>query len=260
MTAHATRLLAITREISLAIEHCELTHLERTTIDLATARAEHEAYEAVLRELGCDVHRLPAGPDMADSVFIEDAALVLDELAVVTRPGAASRRAETAAVAEAVRGLRPVAAILAPGTLDGGDVLRIGKRLFVGVGYRSNDAGVSQLRSILKSQEYSVDAVAFTGCLHLKSAVSIVADDLLLVNPAWVDASRFGDMRLIEVDPAEPFAANALLVGETVVYPREHVRTLERLRAAGLDVRPVPAGELAKAEGGVTCCCLLLRV
>ena len=260
MTIQTARLLALTREISPSIEQCELTHLERTTIDLARARAEHAAYESILRELGCRVERLPAGPEMADSVFIEDAAVVLDELAVITRPGAASRRAETAAVSEAVRAHRPVAAILAPGTLDGGDVLRIGKRLFVGAGYRSNDAGIAQMRSIVKSQGYSVDAVTFTGCLHLKSAVSIVADDLLLVNPAWVDAGRFGAMRVIEVDPAEPFAANALLVGDTVVYPREHARTLERLVGAGLDVRPVPAGELAKAEGGVTCCSLLLRV
>jgi dimethylargininase len=260
MTHRAPRLLAITRDISPAIEHCELTHLERTTIDLARARAEHDAYEAVLRELGCGVERLAAGPEMADSVFIEDTAVVLDELAVITRPGAASRRAETAAVAEAVRRHRPVAAILAPGTLDGGDVLRIGKRLFVGSGYRSNDAGIRQLRSIVSSQGYSVDAVPFEGCLHLKSAASVVADDLVLVNPRWVDTGYFAPMRTIAVDPSEPFAANALRIGDTVIYPAEHTRTRERLAAAGLDVRLVPAGELAKAEGGVTCCCLLLGV
>jgi len=253
-----SRPLAITRDISPAIEHCELTHLERTTIDLARARAEHEAYESVLRELGCQVQRLPAGPDMPDSVFIEDAAIVLDELAVITRPGAESRRVETAAVSQAVREHRPVAAILAPGTLDGGDVLRIGKRLFVGVGYRSNESGIAQLRTIVMSQGYSVDAVPFEGCLHLKTAVSIVADDLLLVNPAWVDVARFGPMRTIETDPGEPFAANALMVGSAVVYPREHRATLERLEAAGLDLRPVAAGELAKAESGPTCCCLLV--
>ena len=258
MTHHALPLLAITRDISPAIEQCELTHLDRTPIDIARARAEHGTYEATLRDLGCRVERLPAGAAMADSVFIEDTALVLDELAVITRPGAESRRAETTAVSTAVRRHRPVAAILAPGTLDGGDVLRIGKRLFVGTGYRSNDAGVAQLRSIVSSQGYSVDAVPFQGCLHLKSAVSTVADDLLLVNPSWVDADRFGPMRTIEVDPAEPFAANALRVGESVIYPAEHTRTLKRLEAAGLHVRPVPAGELAKAEGGVTCCCLLV--
>ena len=260
MTEHAPRLLALTRDISPAIEHCELTHLERMTIDLARARSEHEAYEATLRDLGCEVQRLPAGPELADSVFIEDAALVLDELAVITRPGAESRRAETAGVAEALRGYRPVAAILAPGTLDGGDILRMGRELLVGVGYRSNEAGVKQLRSIVGSQGYTAEAMAFQGCLHLKSAVSTIADDTVLINPAWVDAGRFSSMRIIEIDPAEPFAANALRVADSIIYPAEHMRTAARLTAAGFDVRPVPAGELAKAEGGVTCCSLLLRM
>lgn len=252
-------LLAITREISPAIAHCELTHLDRAPIDLARAESEHDAYEATLRELGCDVRRLTAGPHMADSVFIEDTAVVLDELAVITRPGAESRRTETAAVAATLRSLRPIAAILAPGIMDGGDVMRVGRTLYVGVGSRTNDAAIKQLRSIVASQGYAVEAVSFEGCLHLKTAVSVVADDLLLVNPRWVDGRRFGEMRMIEVDPAEPFAANALRVHDAVVYPAEYVRTTARLEAAGLDVRPVPAGELAKGEGGVTCCSLIVH-
>lgn len=251
-------LLALTREISPAIERCELTHLERTPIDLATARAEHEEYEEALRLLGCEVRRLPAGREMADSVFIEDTAVVLDELAVITRPGAASRRSETAAVAEAVRLHRPIAAVLAPGTLDGGDVLTVGRRLFVGRGHRSNDAGIAQLRAIVSSHGYSVTAIEFMGCLHLKSTATLVAPDLVLLNPAWVDPERFHPLRTIAIDPAEPFAANALRVGDTLIYPREHPRTLERLEAAGLTVHAVPAGELAKAEGAVTCCSLLI--
>ena len=258
MPSQPTRRLAFTRDISPAIENCELTHLERTTIDLTRARAEHNEYEAALRALGYEVKRLPSGPDMPDSVFIEDAAIVLDELAVIMRPGADSRRVETTAVAEAVKTYRPVAAILAPGTIDGGDVLRIGRRLYVGVGYRSNDGGVKQLGAIVSSQGYSVEAVQFQGCLHLKSAVTLVADDMVLINPEWVDADRFQPLRTIDVDPSEPYAANALLIDGTVVYPAEHVRTRKRLEAAGLTVHPVPAGELAKAEGGVTCCSLLL--
>jgi dimethylargininase len=195
---------------------------------------------------------------MPDSVFIEDTAIVLDELAVITRPGAESRRVETAAVAAAVRSYRPVAAILAPGTLDGGDVLLAGRRLFVGVGYRSNEAGTNQLRAIVSSQGYTVDAVPFTGCLHLKSAASLVADDLVLINPAWVEAARFHPLRTIEIDPSEPYAANALPIGDTIIYPAEHVRTRARLEAAGLKLHTVPADELAKAEGAVTCCSLLL--
>jgi len=258
MHEHRSHTKALTRDISPAIEHCELTHLERTPIDLARARAEHEVYEETLRQLGCDVTRLPAAPDMPDSVFIEDTAVVLDELAVITRPGAESRRVETAAVATALREYRPVAAVLAPGTLDGGDVLRMGRRVLVGVGYRSNEAGVKQLRAMAGSQGYSVEGVAFQGCLHLKSAASVVADDLVLINPAWVDAGLFGTMRVLEVDPAEPYGANALRVGDAVIYPVEHERTLRRLEAAGLTIHPVPAGELAKAEGAVTCCSLII--
>ena len=257
--ASTARYLAITREISPAIEQCELTHLERTTIDLVRARAEHELYEAALRALGCEIVRLAAGPDMPDSVFIEDMAVVLDELAVITRPGAASRRVETAAVAAALRSHRPIAAILGPGTLDGGDVQLIGRTLYVGVGHRTNDAGVRQLRSIVASQGYSVEAVPFAGCLHLKSAISLVADDVLLVNPEWVEASRFGRCRTMNVDPAEPYAANAVLLGDSIIYPAEHVRTLRQLEQAGIRVRSVPAAELAKAEGAVTCCSLILR-
>jgi len=260
MAHHAHRFLAFTREISPAIEHCELTHLERTTINLERARSEHAAYEAALRGLGCEVRRLSAGNDMPDSVFIEDTAVVLDELAIITRPGAESRRAETPAVAEAVRRYRPVAAVLAPGTLDGGDVLLVDRRLIVGCGYRSNEAGIKQLRSVVASQGYDVEAATFTGCLHLKSAATLVADDLVLLNPAWIDPGLFDPLRTIEVDPAEPYAANALRVGDAIIYPVEHARTLKRLEAAGLTIYPVPAGELAKAEGAVTCCSLLLAV
>jgi dimethylargininase len=250
--------LALTRDISPSIEQCELTHLERAPIDLARARAEHAAYEDALRALGCHVQRLTAEATMADAVFIEDTAVVLDELAVITRPGAASRRPETAAVSRALRPYRPVAAILAPGTLDGGDVLRIGRCLLVGSGRRSNDHGMAQLRSIVASQGYSVEAVPIDGCLHLKSAATLVSDDLVLFNPAWVGAERFHPLRTLAIDPAEPFAANALRVGDTIIYPQEHERTRKRLEMAGLTVRGVPAGELAKAEGGVTCCSLLV--
>jgi dimethylargininase len=236
---------------------CELTHLERVPIDLERARAEHASYEDVLRRLGCHVTRLPATDDMADSVFIEDTAVVLDEMAVLARPGAPSRRAEVAAVGIALRSHRPIAAILPSGTIDGGDVLRAGRRLFVGVGARTNADGAKQLRGISAPFGYSVEETPFEGCLHLKTAATSVADDLVLVNPEWVDPGRFAPLRTIAVDPAEPFAANALRIGADVVYPAEYPRTRARLEAAGLRVHGVAARELAKAEGGVTCCSLV---
>lgn len=253
-------LLALTRALSPRIAECELTHLGRSPIDVERARAEHAAYEAALRALGCAVERVPAAPELPDSVFIEDTVVVLDELAVICRPGAESRRPETAGVAAALRAFRPLAAVLAPGTLDGGDVLRVGRRLLVGRSARTNDAGIRQLRSIVSSQGYEVVAVPFSGCLHLKTAATLVADDVALVNPAWVKVAALAPLRTIAVDAAEPFGANALRVGDAVVYPSEFPRTIARLAAEGITVRTVPAGELAKAEGGVTCCSVLFTV
>ncbi len=259
MIAAVPQLLAFTRDISPAIAHCELTHLERVAIDLEVARTQHECYERALSELGCRVHRLAAGDDMPDSVFIEDAAIVFDELAIATRPGAASRRLEIPAVARALADHRLLHEIVAPGTLDGGDVLVASRRVFAGCSGRTNAAGIDQLRRILAPFGYATEAIEVTACLHLKSALCTVAEGTLLINRAWVDASRFGAFDLIDVDPSEPFAANALPIDDAVIFPSEYPRTAERLRARGLRVHAVPAGELAKAEGGVTCCSLILN-
>lgn len=251
-------MLALTRAISPSIVSCELTHLDRAPIDLLRARAEQEAYEAALRECGCTVQRLAADAAMPDSVFIEDTAIVLDEMAIITRPGASSRRGESEAVREVLRRHRELHELTAPATIDGGDVLRIGRRLLVGAGPRSNDEGRRQLAAIVAAFGYSVEAVPFAGCLHLKTAATLVADDTVLFNPRWVDAAALGVAHAIAVDPAEPFAANAVRIGERVIHPAEFPRTRARLEQAGIRVLTVPAGELAKAEGGVTCCSLLV--
>lgn len=255
--ANTSMWIAITREISPRIAECELTHLARAPIDLQRAQAQHRQYEQLLAELGCRLVRLPAKPDLPDSVFVEDAAVVLDELAVITRPGAASRRAETASVADALKPYRKLFHIEPPGTLDGGDVLRVGKTLYVGRSERSNREGIEQLRRVIARFGYAVIPVEIHGCLHLKSAVTRVAENTLLINRAWVDAAAFQHLRLIDVAPTEPFAANALLIGNTVVYPEAFPETRELLEKQGLRIRTVDASELAKAEGGVTCCSLI---
>ena len=250
--------IAITRNVSPAITRCELTHLQRQAIDVAVAARQHEAYERCLTGLGCRVLSLPAEPGLPDSVFIEDTAVVLDQLAVVTRPGAASRRAETPAVARVLAEYRPVAAIRAPGTLDGGDVLRVGPRVFVGLSARSSEDGIQQLRALVSPHGYGVEALPVTGCLHLKSAVTQVAPEVVLLNPEWVDPAAFDRYGRIEVDPSEPYAANALLIGDAVLYPTAFPRTAARLERAGIRLAPVDVSELAKAEGAVTCCSLIL--
>jgi dimethylargininase len=251
--------IAITREVSPSIEQCELTHLDREAIDLDLARAQHRQYEACLAALGCQIQRLPPEPELPDAVFVEDVAVMLDELAIMTRPGAASRRPETHSVAEALAPYRRLAYIQAPGTLDGGDVLRVDQTLWVGLSSRSNPAGMKQMHALLAPLGYTVRGVAVDGCLHLKSAVTQVARDTLLINPAWVDAAAFGPMNLIEVAPAELFAANALLMGESVVYPAAYPATRHRLEEEGILVRVVDISELGKAEGGVTCCSLIFE-
>ena len=259
MTTDSTRWLALTRDISPALPDCALTHLERAPINLERARTQHAAYEAVLAELGCQVHRLGADEGMPDSVFIEDTAVVLDEVAVITRPGAPSRRGETAAVTTALAEHRRLVRLEAPARLDGGDVLVVDRRVFVGRSERTNMTGIRQLRDALRKHGYTVEAVSLHGCLHLKTAVSRVGDGRLVINRNWVPAEAFAGFDRIDVDASEPFAANALRVGDRVIYPAEFPRTGERLRAAGIDVVPVPADELAKAEGGVTCCSLVFR-
>lgn len=252
--------LALTRAVSPSLARGERTHLDRAPIDLDRACRQHEEYERRLSELGCTVRRLPADPDLPDSVFVEDTCVVLDEVAVIARPGAESRRPETRAVAEALRPHRTLASIGPPATLDGGDVLLLGRTLFVGLSRRSNQAGVDQLRRLLGPWGYAVTGVPIMGCLHLKSAASRVERNTLLVNRTWVDPRAFGDVALIEVDPAEPFAANALLVDECVIYPAAFPRTQRRLEQRGIRVAAVEVSELQKAEGGVTCCSVIFEI
>lgn len=252
-------LIAITREVSPSLGDCELSFVSRTAIDVERARAQHLDYLRTLLALGCRVLTLPAEPQYPDAVFVEDVAVVLDEVAVMTRPGAASRRGEGPSVADALRAYRPLHAIEAPATLDGGDVLCVGRTLYVGQAARSNAEAVAQLQSLLAPFGYTVRGVATHGCLHLKSAVTQVADDTLLVQPQWIDRDIFGDMRVIEVDPDEAHAANALRVGGVAVLPACFARTRQRLLDAGIEVASVDVSELQKAEGAVTCCSLVFR-
>lgn len=254
-------LMAITREISAAFQTCELTHLERVPIDLDRARAQHAAYEWALVEAGCTVRRLDSGADMPDAVFVEDIALVLDEGAVICRPGVESRRAETPGVLEALaRHGRPLQHIKAPGTLDGGDVLVVGRQVFVGASARTNGAGIDQLARILEPVGYAVRAVPVRGCLHLKSAATAIAPDTVLINRERVPADAFTGLSLLDIDPQEPDGANALAIADVVVYPTAFPRTRERLERRGLRVRPVDVDELLKAEGAVTCCSVIFEM
>jgi dimethylargininase len=254
-----TARIALVRAVSDSIVDCELTHLERTSIDAARARDQHAEYCAALRAAGCEVVEVPALHDHPDAVFVEDCAVVVDGLAVITRPGAASRRGEVESVASVLARYRPLARIVEPATLDGGDVLRIGRTLFVGMTPRTNAEGIAQLRALLAPHGDAVVAVPVKGCLHLKTGVTEVAPGVVLINPEWIDPTPFAGLTRIEVDPDEPMAANALRLGDRVIYPDAFPRTAARLAARGVVLARVPADELGKAEGGVTCCSIVFE-
>jgi dimethylargininase len=251
-------MLALVREVSPQLAQCELTHLEREAIDAQRAMRQHRDYTKALQALGCDLQWLAPLPPCPDSVFVEDTAVVLAEIAVVTRPGAASRRGETPTVKQALEKHTSVSVIAEPGCLDGGDVLHIGRTLYVGLSARTNEAGIDQLARLLGPHGYRVAKVPLSGCLHLKSACSFIPPDLLLVNPAWVDPTTFGPLRSVAVDEREAHAANTLSIGGTTLVSSAYPHTRRRLEAAGVRTYSVDVSELHKAEGGLTCMSLLL--
>jgi len=253
-------LLALTRAVSPTLAECELTHLERQPIDVEAAARQHAGYEAALEALGVEVVRVPPAPDLPDAVFVEDTAVVLDEVAVMALPGAPSRRAETPAVAETLSAYRPLLHLTPPATLDGGDVLVVGRTAYIGLSTRTNREAADQLTSKLTPMGYRVSAVEFQGCLHLKSAVTRIDEDLLLLNPKWVSRDAFQGLKALSIAADEPLAANALWCGGSIVYPAQFPRTAERLSRRGINVVPLDCSELAKAEGGVTCCSILFSV
>jgi dimethylargininase len=249
--------LAVTRDISPAIVRCELTHVPRVTIDIARARQQHRRYESVLESLGCRVMRLPAADDMPDSVFIEDTAVVLPNVAIITRPGATSRERETEAVAEALAPHRPLVLMTPPATLDGGDVLVSGRTVFVGRTARTNETGIEQLTEAATPFGYRMVTVEPRGCLHLKSAATRLDDSTLLINPSWISPGVMSKFECLEIDPSEPGAANVLSVGGRIVCAAAYPRTADRLSRSGFEIVLADADELAKAKGALTCCSVI---
>jgi dimethylargininase len=256
-------LTAVTRRVSPRLAACELEFLPRIPIDVAKASAQHRNYELTLESLGARVVSLPALDDQPDCVFVEDPALVLDEIAVITRMGAPARRSESESLAKALAEFRPLAHMREPATLDGGDVVRIGRTLYVGRSRRTNQEGVRQLAEITQRFGYRVVPIEVTGCLHLKSACCAISDDAVLCQRAWInngiDAGALGDMKILNVATEEPGAADVLRIGGTILMPATFPRTRAILENAGYRVETIDVSELMKAEAGVTCMSLLFE-
>jgi dimethylargininase len=244
---------ALTRAVSRTLSSCELTWQSRREIDIELAIEQHRQYEQCLTAMGVRVISLPEQPEMPDAVFVEDPLLVFDEVAIVTRMGSLSRRAEGDSLAEAISAFRPVRRIPDPATLEGGDVMRIGRDVFVGLSSRTNDIGVQYLTWELEPFGYRVRQVEVRGCLHLKSACCPMGDGKILANRAWFDAAPFHEYEIVEVAADEPGAANILRIGDAVLMPASFAHTQELVRKEGLEIRTVDISELMKAEAAITC-------
>jgi dimethylargininase len=252
-------LIGLTREVSPSINNCELTFHAREPIDVAKANAQHKAYENLLAELDCEIVSLPAEPDLPDAVFVEDPVVVVDEVAVILHMGAASRRPEARTLADALSRYRPLKYLAAPGTMDGGDVLRIGRKIFVGLTSRTNEQGIAQLRDILRPYGYEVQSVEVRNCLHLKTACSYIGNNTILINRSFIDAAPLQQFELLDVPAGEPHAANVLFVKDVGLVPESFPKTRALLEKRGFKNRSVDISELQKAESGITCSSVIFR-
>jgi dimethylargininase len=250
---------AITRKPSPLLERGERTHIGRDAIDFDRALAQHDGYRAVLSELGARVIRLDDADAFPDGVFVEDTALVLDEVAISMRPGAESRRVEVPGILAELMRYREVITIGPPATIDGGDIVVDGKRILVGRSARTNHEGIEALGAIAKRFGYSVRGVRMSGCLHLKSGCTALPDGRLLINRAWIDERDVADFDVIDVPTDEPWGGDVAFIGDTVIAAAAFPRTLETLTGLGVSTRPVDVSEFAKAEGGVTCMSLIFK-
>jgi dimethylargininase len=248
---------ALVRAVSPALAACDLTHLDRSEIDVRLASTQHQQYVESLASRGVRIVELPPLPDVPDAVFVEDQAVVVEEAAVIGAVRSTVRRMEAESVAAELAKHRPLHYLNEPAMLEGGDVLRIGRRIFVGQSSRTNDDGSRQLATILEPFGYSVRTVEVRGCLHLKTGCCWLGADLLLANPDWIDLGSFPDLRVVAVDGGEPFAANVLRIGDRVLMPAGYPQTYEKLLSEGLDVRTLDISELQKAEAGLTCMSIL---
>jgi dimethylargininase len=253
------QLTAITREVSQSINDCELSFHARQPIDVAKAVAQHKAYQDCLAQLGVRIVSLPAEPELPDAVFVEDAAVVVDEVAVITNMGAPSRRPEARSLVDTLSRYRPVKFLVEPATLDGGDVIRVGHRIFVGLSQRTNRQGFTQLRDILGAYGYEVQPVEVKGCLHLKSACSRIGNDTILVNRSLIDVGSLRGYELIDLPNDEPGGANALLIKDVVIIAASFPKTRTLLEQRGFHVKTIDLSELQKAEAGVTCTSLVFN-
>ena len=254
-------MFALTHRPSPYMQACQRTFVDELPIDYPLACLQHDRYCDLLLSLGVAVDRLESNVELPDCAFIEDPAVILDEVAIMASMGAESRVGESLAIEAALAPLRELVHIEPPATLEGGDVLRLGRlgrTLLVGISSRTNKAGLQALAEFSHPFGYDVQPVTVTGSLHLKTALTELPDGRLLVNSNWIDIGQLTGYDLIDVPADEPWGANTLPIGDQIVIPAAHTKTAEQIDQLGFDVHPVDISEFAKAEGGVTCLSLVI--
>jgi dimethylargininase len=227
--------------------------------DLELTLRQHDAYVRCLESLGLNVEVLPAAPGFPDACFVEDTAVVVRETAVITRPGAPSRTGETVHIEAALAAHLPLSRIKAPGTLDGGDILQVGKRFFIGVSDRTNDEGARQLAAILAVHGYESSIIRVAAGLHLKSSLNFVGENTMLVTADFAGHPAIADFKQIVCPADEEYAANTLLVNGTLIMPTGYPRTRALLEPLSLPIVELDTSEYRKMDGGLTCLSLRLQ-
>lgn len=249
---------AITRQPAKSFVNCEVSYVQREGIDFLRTARQYEGYCQALKQMGVTVESLPPVDRYPDSVFIEDNAIILDELAVMTSMGAGSRHGEPALLVPVLSKYRRLVKISLPATIEGGDVVQIGKALYVGLSARTNHAGIEALRALVEPLGYAVHPIEVRGCLHLKTACTPLDDETLLVNPYWINVEALGSLRLLPVPTNEPFGATVMRLQKGILANVSYPLTLEMIDAHGYQVTSVDMSEFSKAEAGVTCLSLLI--
>ena len=250
--------IAFVRRPASSLVHCEVTHVAREKIDLPSAFRQHQEYCQAIQNGGITVESLPPEESFPDGACIEDNAIILPELAVIASMGTASRQSEPALLVSVLSRHRRLVGVSPPATIEGGDVFRIGKTLYVGASSRTNRAGVNALRDVVEPLGYGVALLPIRGCLHLKTACTPLDDDTLLVNPDWLDGDALKTFRLVSIPPEEPFAANVLRLPAGILGNAAYPRTLDLIQAHGYPVTGVELTEFSKAEAGPTCLSLIV--
>lgn len=252
-------LTALTRQVSGAMNECQLTYAERQSINIEKAQLQHRNYEKYLESIGIKVISLDTDPSLPDCTFVEDTAIVTDEIAVITHMGAASRRAEAEKIVSVLEKFRPLKFINNSGTIEGGDVIKVGRVLYVGVSSRTNLDGIDQLSRLLSPYDYEIVPVKVHGCLHLSTGATFLGNQTFLVNPKWIDTSEFKKFDIIPVEENEPWAGNTLNLKGKILLPESSLKTAEKISKKGFEVATVDISELEKAEAGLTCMCVLFE-